>query len=131
VIVVDASAVVELLLQTDVGVVVEELVYEKDVPLHAPHLLDIEVLSALRRLVLTGEVPLTRAAEALQDLSLVHIVRHGHVDLTARAWGLRGNFTAYDAIYLALAEALDATLVTCDKSFGRSVRGLVPVEIVS
>jgi len=125
-IVVDASAITELLLQTELGIRVERRVYRDDDDLHAPHLLDVEVLSALRRLVHAGEVLAERAEEAIEDLALLRIARHGHLDLATRAWKLRQNFTAYDAVYLALAESLDATVVTCDGSFaaapGRSAR---------
>jgi predicted nucleic acid-binding protein len=116
-IVVDASAVTELLLQTELGTRVERRVYRDNEELHAPHLLDVQVLSALRRLVRGGEVEAERAEEAIDDLPLLRIVRHGHVDLSPRAWELREHFTAYDALYLAFAESLDATVVTCD---GRS-----------
>ena len=114
-IVVDASAVTELLLQTKLGIRVEQRVYGKDETLHAPHLLDVEVLSALRRLVHAGEVPAERAEEAIDDLALLRIIRHGHLDLATRAWEVRRNLTAYDAMYVALAESLDATVVTCDR----------------
>lgn len=124
-IVVDASAIAELLLQTPLGTRVERRLYRGDEDLHAPHLLDVEVLSALRRVVAAGDVPLERADEAIEDLALLRIARHGHVDLASRAWELRRNFTAYDAVYLALAEALQATVVTCDRAFaapGHSAR---------
>lgn len=49
---------------------------------------------------------------------MLRILRHGHIDLVTRAWELRQNFRAYDAVYLALAESLDATVVTCDHPFG-------------
>jgi len=113
-IVVDASAITELLLQTELGARVERRIYRDDDDLHAPHLLDVEVLNALRRLVQAGEVRAERAAEAIEDLQVLRILRHGHIDLAIRAWELRQNFTAYDAVYLALAESLDAAVVTCD-----------------
>jgi len=90
-IVVDASAITELLLQTALGTRVERRVYRNDDDLHAPHLLDVEVLSALRRLVHAGEVPAERAEEAIEDLGLLRIIRHGHLDLATRAWELRQN----------------------------------------
>jgi predicted nucleic acid-binding protein len=93
-----------------------------DDTLHAPHLLDVEVLSALRRLVRTGEVLAERAEEAIEDLALRRIIRHGHLDFATRVWELRQNFTPYDAMYPALAESLDATVLTCDRPFG-SVAG--------
>jgi predicted nucleic acid-binding protein len=113
-IVVDASAVTELLLQTERGAAVEERIYRKDDDLHAPHLLDVEILSALRRLVRDGEISAGRAGEALEDLSVLRIVRHAHAELLDRAWHLRKSLTAYDAMYVALAESLDAVLLTCD-----------------
>jgi len=129
-IVVDASAITELLLQTALGTRVERRIYRGDDDLHAPHLLDVEVLSALRRLVHAGEVPAERAAEAIEDLQSLRILRHGHVDLATRAWQLRQNFTAYDAVYLALAESLDATVVTCDRPFGAAPGHSARIEVI-
>jgi predicted nucleic acid-binding protein len=129
-IVVDASAITELLLQTALGTRVEQRLYRKDDDLHAPHLLDVEVLSALRRLVRSGEVLPERAEEAIQDLGALRVVRHGHLDLATRAWELRQNLTVYDAMYLALAEALDATVITCDGPFGATPRRLVRIEVI-
>jgi predicted nucleic acid-binding protein len=129
-IVVDASAITELLLQTPRGTRVERRIYRDSDDLHAPHLLDVEVLSALRRLVHAGEVIAERADEAIEDLGLLRIIRHGHVDLATRAWELRENFTAYDAVYLALAESLDATVVTCDRPFGVAPGHSARVEVI-
>jgi predicted nucleic acid-binding protein len=129
-IVVDASAITELLLQTALGTRVEQRLYQEDDDLHAPHLLDVEVLSALRRLVHLGEVLPERAEEAIQDLSVLRVVRHGHLDLATRAWELRHNFTVYDAMYLALAEALDAVVVTCDAPFGAKPRRVARIEVI-
>lgn len=114
-IVVDASAITELLLQTDLGTRVERRMYRDDDDVHAPHLLDVGVLSVLRRLVHAGEVRAERAEEAIEDLGLLRIIRHGHLDLATRAWELRQNATAYDAMCLALAESLNATVLTCDR----------------
>jgi predicted nucleic acid-binding protein len=116
-IVVDASAMAELLLQTELGARVEHRL-RRDEDLHAPHLLDVEVLSALRQLVRTGEVSAERADDAIDDLQLVRLARHGHEDLLPRVWELRDKLTADDAVYVALTEALDATLVTCDRALG-------------
>ena len=129
-IVVDASAVVELLLQTTLGSRVEQRLYREDDHWHAPHLVDVEVVSALRRLVHAGGVRPARAGEAIEDLGLLPITRHGHGDLVQRAWELRQNCTAYDAMYLALAEALDAALVTCDRLLGSKPGHVVQVEVV-
>jgi predicted nucleic acid-binding protein len=129
-IVVDASAITELLLQTDLGIRVERRIYRDNDDLHAPHLLDVEVLSALRRLVRAGEVLAERAGEAIEDLALLRIVRHGHIDFATRVWELRQNFTAYDAVYLALAESLDATVVTCDRPFGTVAGRSARIEVI-
>ena len=79
-------------------------------------MLDVEVVQALRRLVRAGDVPPDRAEEALDDLVGIDILRHSHIDFVGRAWDLRDNITAYDAMYVALAEAMDAPLVTCDSA---------------
>jgi len=129
-IVVDASAITELLLQTELGTRVERRVYRNDDDLHAPHLLDVEVLNALRRLVQAGEVRVERAAEAIEDLQVPRILRHGHIDFATRVWELRQNFTAYDAVYLALAESLDATVVTCDRPFGAAPGHSARIEVI-
>jgi len=129
-IVVDASAITELLLQTELGHQVERRIYRDDDDVHAPHLLDVEVLSALRRLVRAGEVVAKRAEEAIEDLGLLRIIRHGHVDLATRAWELRQNFTAYDAVYLALAESLHATVVTCDRPFGAAPGHSARIDVI-
>jgi predicted nucleic acid-binding protein len=71
-----------------------------------------------------------RAAEAIEDLQELRIYRHGHVDLATRAWELRENFTAYDAVYLALAESLDATVVTCDRPFGGAPGHSARIEVI-
>jgi predicted nucleic acid-binding protein len=113
-IVVDASAMLEFLLQTPLGTRVEARLFRDGEEFHAPHLLDVEVTQGLRRLVRSGEVTQARAAEAIADLADLDLQRHPHLDLLTRAWDIRENVTAYDAMYVALAEALDATVVTCD-----------------
>lgn len=129
-IVVDASAVLEFLLQTALGSRVEARLLRDGDDLHAPHLLDVEITQALRRLVRAGEVDDERAAEALADLIEFDLRRHPHVDLLARAWELRDNLTAYDAIYVALAEALDGPLVTCDGRLGAASGCAVPLDVI-
>jgi len=130
VIVVDASAVTEFLLQTPLGLRVEARLWHDAEELQAPHLLDVEVVQALRRMVRTGEVPPDRAHEALADLSVLAIRRHSHFDLVGRAWDLRDNLTACDAMYVALAEALGAPLVTCDGPLGASPGHEARIEVV-
>ena len=113
-IVVDASALLEFLLQTERGVRVEARLFRDSDELHAPHLVDVEVVQGLRRLVRTGELLAGRADEAISDLTDFDLHRHPHLDLLGRAWRLRDNISAYDAMYIALAEAISAPIVTCD-----------------
>jgi predicted nucleic acid-binding protein len=120
VIVVDASALLEFLLQTPIGVRVEARLFRDTDELHAPHLVDVEVVQGLRRLVRMGEVSSGRADEAIQDLADLDLHRHPHVDLLSRAWKLRDNVSAYDAMYVALAEAIEAIMVTCDRPLAKA-----------
>lgn len=113
-IVVDASIVVEVLLRSDTGAVLEERLFEGDDPLHAPHMLDVEVAHALRRCALHGDIDERHGRDSFGDLAAMSIERHGHQPLLERIWQLRHNLTAYDAAYLALAESLDAPLLTRD-----------------
>ncbi len=110
-IVIDASAMVEALVGQDID---EELLAALSGELDAPHLLDIEVLSALRSLTLAGKLSSDVAERAREDHFLFNITRHATALLAERMWQLRHQFTSYDASYLALAEALDAPLYTCD-----------------
>ena len=87
---------------------------------HAPHLLDIEITQALRRLVQAKAIDAVRAEQALADYAQLAIERHEHVPLLARIWQLRDAISAYDACYVALAEALDAPLLTCDGKLARA-----------
>ena len=129
-IVLDASAVLEFLLQTPLGTRVEARLLRDEADLHSPHLVDVEVTQGLRRLVRAGEVSPPRAAEALADLADLDLHRHAHLDLLTRAWKLRENMTAYDAMYVALAEALDAPLVTCDSPLARSPGHRARIEAI-
>ena len=129
-IVVDASAVLEFLLQTATGTRVEGRLFGGEDELHAPHLLDVEVVQALRRLVRMGEVSANRAAGALADLADLDLHRHPHLDFLSRAWKLRENLTAYDAMYVALAEALDATIVTCDTPLAKAPGHRAQIEVI-
>ncbi len=129
-IVVDASAMTELLLQTALGSRVETRLFRDGDELHAPHLLDVEVLQALRRVVRKKDTEPARVEEAIQDLLLFGIVRHPHHHLLGRAWQLRDAVSAYDAMYIALTEALDATMVTCDSPLGSVPGHSARVEVI-
>ncbi len=113
-IVLDASAAVDWLLQTPAGRLVENRIYSRNETLHAPHLLDLEVAQVLRRLVAQGVVTGFRAHQAVEDLLDLRITRYPHDVLLSRIWQLRHNFSAYDAAYITLAEELGAVLVTRD-----------------
>ena len=113
-IVLDASAALELLLGTPLSAAVGALALRSDESLHAPHLIDVEVTQVLRRWARRGAMNGARGQEALEDLAALPLTRYPHAFLLGRVWALRPNLTAYDAVYVALAEALDATLLTCD-----------------
>ena len=117
-IVVDTSAIVDVLVSSEPDPELRSLVSQGDV--HAPHLLDVEVVSALRRHVARGTLSADRAADARKDFEALTIVRYPHVPLLDRIWELRENLTAYDAAYVALSELLGAPLVTCDASLARA-----------
>lgn len=128
-IVVDASAVLEVLLQTPAASRLSRRMFDSRETLHAPHLLDVEVAQVLRRYARAGAISPDRGAEALTDLADLPISRYPHSILLPRIWELRHNLTAYDAAYLALAEALDAPLLTRDRALA-SVGARVRVEVV-
>ena len=129
-IVIDASALLEFLLQTALGARVEVRLFRDEDELHAPHLLDVEVVQGLRRLVRTGEVSSGRADEAIADLTDLDLHRHGHLDLVERAWKLRQNISAYDAMYIALAEAIESPIVTCDRPLGKAPGHRARIEVI-
>lgn len=129
-IVVDASALLEVLLRTRSAQTVETRLFDEPrQTLHAPHLLDVEVAQVLRRYAAMGEIDEQRGAEALADLADFPIRRYPHDFLLTRVWNLRSNFTAYDAVYVALAEALGARLLTRDQRLATAVRRHVDIEL--
>ncbi|MBK8250114.1 MAG: type II toxin-antitoxin system VapC family toxin [Gemmatimonadetes bacterium] len=130
-IVLDASAVIELLLRSPLGDRVVDRIFERPTALHAPHLVDVEVGQVLRRFEARNELSTVRAASALSLLDVLPMRRHPHAPLMARIWSLRANLTAYDATYVALAEALGAVLITCDARLGRAPGVRVTVEVLT
>lgn len=129
-IVVDASVAVEVLLQLDAADVLMDRLFVGGESLHAPQLLDVEVAQVIRRYALTGDITAARGAQAIRDLADLPVTRHGHVPLLDRMWRLRNNVTAYDATYIALAEALDAVLLTRDVALARIPGVRLSVEVV-
>ena len=119
-IVLDASAVVELVTGTERGASIARRIADPAVGLHAPHLIDVEVTQALRRYERGSDLEEGEAAAALGAFLELDLERHDHGPLLARVWQLRANLTAYDAVYVALAEALDAPMVTCDARLARA-----------
>ena len=112
-IVLDASAVVTILVGPG-GECIREKVEAPHESLHVPHVMELEVLHALRRQALLGTLSRQRSSEALTDLGNISFTRYPHTPLMGRIWELNENLTAYDAAYVALAEALDAPLITMD-----------------
>jgi predicted nucleic acid-binding protein len=129
--VVDASALIEALLRTPLGEICTERLLRPDDPLFAPHLLDVEVTQVLRRCAQRGDLRDARGREALQDLADFPLTRCSHEPFLERIWELRHTLSAYDAAYIALAEALDAPLVTCDTRLSRSQGHSARIEILS
>ena len=129
-IVLGASALLEFLLQTPLGRRVEARLFRYADEFHSPHLVDVEVTQGLRRLVRAGELSADRAADAMADLADLDLHRHAHLDLLARAWKLRENVTAYDAMYVVLAEALDAPILTCDAPLAKAPGHRARVEVI-
>jgi predicted nucleic acid-binding protein len=123
--VVDASCVVAYLLDEASAEEREAMLRDVD----APALLDVEVTQTLRGLVRGGKVPLERADAARDDLAALNVRRHPDTALLRRAWELRDVCTTYDALYVALAEGLDATLVTRDARLGQAIGRIVPVNV--
>src|ERR1700726_769951 len=129
-IVVDASAVLEALLRTPAARAVERRLFEPSQTLHAPHLLDVEVAQVVRRYAANGEIDVERGRMALDDLVDLPLHRYPHDLFLPRVWDLRNNITAYDAMYVALAEMLDAPLITRDKRLAASTGHHALIELV-
>ncbi|HLX87935.1 MAG TPA: type II toxin-antitoxin system VapC family toxin [Acidimicrobiales bacterium] len=125
--VVDASAVLEALAARHKPLGLVERLSADD--LAAPHLIDVEVLSALRRLVATGELSDDRANDARFDYAAMAIARFPHESLVDRAWALGEDMTAYDAMYVVLAEMLESPLITCDQKLEHSPNHRARVEV--
>jgi predicted nucleic acid-binding protein len=130
VIVIDASALLEVLLHTPLGAAIETRLLGTLESLHSPHLLDVEITQVIRRFVMAREIEAERAQAALDDFMGFPIWRHPHGFLLPRVWALRNNFTVYDAVYVALAEVLDATLLTHDRRLSTAAHEHVSVELM-
>ncbi len=129
-IVVDASALLEALLRTPAAEVVERRLFDSRETLHAPYLLDVEVAQVVRRYARQGDIDADRGQAVLADLADLPLQRYPHAFLLPRVWELRNNLTAYDAVYVALAEALGAPLLTRDKRLAAAAGHHARVELV-
>jgi predicted nucleic acid-binding protein len=129
-IVLDASAVIEWLLQTPVGAKVDRRIFSRPISLHAPHLLDLEVAQVLRRYVRDKVLSAQRGREALEDLKGLALNRYPHDFLIPRVWQLRASLTAYDAVYVALSELLEAPLLTCDGGIASASGHHAAIEVI-
>jgi len=127
-IVVDASALLEVLLGTCAGARIQGRLFRDGETLHAPHLIDLEVAQVLRRYGAAGELDPGRGAEALEDLAEMPLNRYHHDLFLSRIWELRQSVTAYDAAYIAIVEAPDAPLVTRDVRLTRATGRVATIE---
>ncbi len=128
-IVLDASAAIDWLLQTAAGQRIENRIYARGESLHAPHLLDIEVAQVLRRLVREATVSVQRADQAIQDLLNLRVTRYPHFVFLPLIWRHRHNLSAYDAAYVALTGKLGATLIPRDARLASASARGVSVEL--
>ena len=129
-IVADASALVEVLLRKRTADAIAVRLFASGLVLHVPYLLDVEVAHVIRRHAAGGDIGPDRGYELLTDLLNLPLQRHPHDWLLPRVWELRHNFTAYDAVYVALAEALDAPLVTRDARLAAAPGHSAKVEVM-
>lgn len=129
-IVIDASALLEVLLRTPTAADLTERLLARQETLHAPHLIDVEVAQTLRRFVIAGKISPQRGREAIGDLNDFPMSRYPHDVLLTRIWELRDNFAAYDAAYIALSEALDAPLITHDQKLANAPGHRAAIQVI-
>jgi predicted nucleic acid-binding protein len=130
VIVGDASALLDVLMRVGGADAIEARLLNSGLTLHVPHLIDAEVAHAIRRHAATGAIDAERGRDLLADFADLPLWRHAHDWLLPRVWELRHNLTAYDAIYVALAEALDAPLLTRDRRLAGAAGHQARIELV-
>ena len=128
-IVLDASAAIELALNTATGQQVGDRIADEREVIHAPHLIDIELIHVIRRFVLRQAIDATRGEMAIRLWRMLDVQRHEHEPFVMRIWQLRDNFSAYDATYVALAEALSAPLITADQRLAGAPGSPIRIEV--
>jgi predicted nucleic acid-binding protein len=124
-IVLDASVVVELLTKGILADSIRNELARRDESFVVPHLIDVEIMSAFRKLMAGQRIDSHRSREFLAGLAALPAERYSHTPLIGRIWELRHQFTAYDAAYIALAEATDTVLYTCDEKLRKGHRARV------
>lgn len=129
-VVLDAAVIVNGLFNLGRHPFLEELLVADNSQIYVPQVCDLEVVSALRKLIRSGAEGASRVDAALREYLLLPLERCDHTQLLARVFAMRDNFTPYDAAYVALAEALDVPLYTADKRLARAVRIHTHVEIL-
>ncbi len=129
-IVIDTSALAEVLLVFTKADAVGRRLTERGQALHAPHLIDVEAVHVVRRYLRRGIIDEARAGLALQTLLALPITRHGHDSLLPRMWALRHNLTAYDSAFVALSESLNAPLLTCDRRLSAAPGHFATIELI-
>jgi predicted nucleic acid-binding protein len=130
VIVIDASVVVEIVLRMPAAAALQSRLFEPRLTLYAPHLLDIEVAQAVRRSAASGYIDPERGREALADLADFPLHRYPHAFLLQQVWDLRNNLSAYDAVYVVLAQTLDAPLLTRDRRLAHAAGHRARIELL-
>ena len=129
IVVLDASAVVELVLATMSGARIRRRLSDPRISMHGPELVDLEVLNVLRRYVNANLITMDRATQAVRTLEDLDLRRHRHGLMLRRIWSWRSNLSAYDAAYVALAEILNGHLLTTDARLAGAPNLPVPVEV--
>jgi predicted nucleic acid-binding protein len=129
-IVVDASVLVNALADDEDAGDAARVRLLGDADLHAPHVVDLEVLSVLRRAVGARRLDARRAQLALDDLHDLRLTRYAHAPFAQRIWELRQDLTPYDAAYVALAEELDCPFLTADERLARSPQLPCAIEVL-
>lgn len=120
----------DVVLRTPARSAIEQRIFQSGETLHAPHLIDVELAQVIRRFAAGGAVDANLARAALADLAVFPLKRYPHYALLPRVWELRANVTAYDGVYVALAEALDVPLLTRDGPLARSSGHRARIELV-